>query len=333
MTILPSLFILTTGHMFICIDAGLLFCFSRLRRAERIPKRRARRLPRRRKDQEAKPRRRQVTSLEIYTSSLPWDYSLNNPRVVSCVFSMGNNHNGWTNCVAYYNPFWYYTSSALSIMFIVVLLTALSSSDFLGLPLGLWCKRIPCSQKNMKTAQLSAKTCFLLTGYMTDAVFFSIAGIKEFSVICCDIIHIHSIKDMKQKVNHHNFHGLMKFIINLMLMFIDVHAYILLLEWFTSVYLQKWSKGKVRDKLNNLVLFDKATYDKLYKEVPAYKLITPSVVSERLKIRGSLARRALSELHSKSESINDTWLKLLYEEKLSGSVQHCSTEDCIPVYR
>ena len=29
---------------------------------------------------------------------------------------------------------------------------------------------------------------------------------------------------------------------------------------------KKWSKGKSRDKLNNLVLFDKATYDKLYKE-------------------------------------------------------------------
>merc|ERR1712191_11032 len=59
---------------------------------------------------------------------------------------------------------------------------------------------------------------------------------------------------------------------------------------------KKWSKGKVRDKLNNLVLFDQATYDKLYKEFPAYKLITPAVVSERLKIRGSLARKALNEL-------------------------------------
>ncbi|XDA88078.1 hypothetical protein R6Z07F_017743 [Ovis aries] len=56
---------------------------------------------------------------------------------------------------------------------------------------------------------------------------------------------------------------------------------------------KKWSKGKVRDKLNNLVLFDKATYDKLCKEVPNSKLITPAVVSERLKIRGSLARAAL----------------------------------------
>merc|ERR1712121_315113 len=62
---------------------------------------------------------------------------------------------------------------------------------------------------------------------------------------------------------------------------------------------KKWSKGKSRDKLNNLVLFDKATYDKLYKEVPTYKLITPSIVSERLKVRGSLARRALAELTEK----------------------------------
>merc|ERR1712058_89689 len=54
-----------------------------------------------------------------------------------------------------------------------------------------------------------------------------------------------------------------------------------------------------RDKLNNLVLFDKATYDKLYKEVPTYKLITPSIVSERLKVRGSLARKALIELMEK----------------------------------
>jgi hypothetical protein len=44
------------------------------------------------------------------------------------------------------------------------------------------------------------------------------------------------------------------------------------------------------------VLFDKATYEKLLKEVPSYKLITPSVVSERLKVRGSLARKALDEL-------------------------------------
>ncbi|EAL40461.3 AGAP005092-PA [Anopheles gambiae str. PEST] len=57
---------------------------------------------------------------------------------------------------------------------------------------------------------------------------------------------------------------------------------------------KKGSKGKVCDKLNYQVLFDKVTCDKLSKEVPAK--ITPSVVSERLKIRGSLAKRGLREL-------------------------------------
>lgn len=62
----------------------------------------------------------------------------------------------------------------------------------------------------------------------------------------------------------------------------------------------------MRDKLNNLVLFDKATYEKLNKEVPNYKLITPAVVSERLKIRGSLARAALQELLSKGKTLIPT---------------------------
>merc|ERR1711862_117964 len=59
---------------------------------------------------------------------------------------------------------------------------------------------------------------------------------------------------------------------------------------------KKWSKTKTREKVNNLVVFDQATYDRFVKEVPSYKLITPSVVSDRLKINASLARRALRQL-------------------------------------
>merc|ERR1712167_394400 len=59
---------------------------------------------------------------------------------------------------------------------------------------------------------------------------------------------------------------------------------------------KKWSKGKVREKLNNSVCFDQATYDRMMKEAAAWKLVTPSVLSERLKINGSLARRAIKEL-------------------------------------
>lgn len=51
--------------------------------------------------------------------------------------------------------------------------------------------------------------------------------------------------------------------------------------------LQKWSKGKNKDKVNNQVLFDKAGYEKLLAEVPKYKMITPSVLSDRLRVRFS----------------------------------------------
>ena len=62
---------------------------------------------------------------------------------------------------------------------------------------------------------------------------------------------------------------------------------------------KKWSKGKVKEKLANLVMFDKGTYDKLLKEIPKAKLITPAVVSERLKVNGSVARMAIRHLEEK----------------------------------
>lgn len=62
---------------------------------------------------------------------------------------------------------------------------------------------------------------------------------------------------------------------------------------------KKWSKGKQKDKANNAVIFEKATYDKMIKEVPTYKLISPSILVDRLRINGSLARLAIRDLVSK----------------------------------
>eukprot|EP00195_Chlamydomonas_chlamydogama_P009477 CAMPEP_0202892876 /NCGR_PEP_ID=MMETSP1392-20130828/2558_1 /ASSEMBLY_ACC=CAM_ASM_000868 /TAXON_ID=225041 /ORGANISM="Chlamydomonas chlamydogama, Strain SAG 11-48b" /LENGTH=107 /DNA_ID=CAMNT_0049576999 /DNA_START=46 /DNA_END=369 /DNA_ORIENTATION=+ len=62
---------------------------------------------------------------------------------------------------------------------------------------------------------------------------------------------------------------------------------------------KKWSKGKQKEKVNNAVLFDKGTYEKLLAEVPKYKMITPSILSDRLRINGSLARAAIQELVGK----------------------------------
>eukprot|EP00428_Durinskia_dybowskii_P062174 CAMPEP_0170363368 /NCGR_PEP_ID=MMETSP0117_2-20130122/4819_1 /TAXON_ID=400756 /ORGANISM="Durinskia baltica, Strain CSIRO CS-38" /LENGTH=108 /DNA_ID=CAMNT_0010617829 /DNA_START=46 /DNA_END=372 /DNA_ORIENTATION=+ len=55
---------------------------------------------------------------------------------------------------------------------------------------------------------------------------------------------------------------------------------------------KKWSKGKLREKLNSKVLFDEDGWKRLQDEVPKMKLITPSALVERLKINGSLARAA-----------------------------------------
>ncbi|RMZ78355.1 hypothetical protein DV738_g3908, partial [Chaetothyriales sp. CBS 135597] len=62
---------------------------------------------------------------------------------------------------------------------------------------------------------------------------------------------------------------------------------------------KKWSKGKVKDKANHAVILDKATSDKLNKDVQSYRLITVAVLVDRLKINGSLARAALKDLEQK----------------------------------
>ncbi|KAI8107540.1 hypothetical protein M9434_004477 [Picochlorum sp. BPE23] len=64
---------------------------------------------------------------------------------------------------------------------------------------------------------------------------------------------------------------------------------------------KKWSKGKNKDKVNNQVLFDKPTYEKLMSEVTKYKMITPSVLADRLRINGSLARAAINHLVEEGE--------------------------------
>ncbi|KAF4024915.1 hypothetical protein G4228_016943 [Cervus hanglu yarkandensis] len=83
---------------------------------------------------------------------------------------------------------------------------------------------------------------------------------------------------------------------------------------------KKWSKGKVRDKFNNLVLLDKATSDKLCKEVPNYKLITPIVISARPKIHGSLARAALQDLRSKGliKNVSKHRAQAIYTKNTKG---------------
>ena len=59
---------------------------------------------------------------------------------------------------------------------------------------------------------------------------------------------------------------------------------------------KKWSKGKMKEKINSKVLFDEDGWARLQAEVPKMKLVTPSGLCERLKINGSLARAACKYL-------------------------------------
>ncbi|XP_064222866.1 small ribosomal subunit protein eS25-like [Aotus nancymaae] len=98
---------------------------------------------------------------------------------------------------------------------------------------------------------------------------------------------------------------------------------------------KKWSKGKVWDKLNNQVLFDKATIRKLCmtnsvrKLVSSYRFITPAVVSQRLEIQGSLNRAALQELLGKGliQLISKHRAQVIYNRNTKSGEATAANED------
>ena len=64
-----------------------------------------------------------------------------------------------------------------------------------------------------------------------------------------------------------------------------------------AVKKKKWSSSKSKDKLNLAVFWTKQAHDKLIKDILAKEVyVTPSKVSEKLKVNVSCAREALKEL-------------------------------------
>ncbi|KDQ07006.1 hypothetical protein BOTBODRAFT_60263 [Botryobasidium botryosum FD-172 SS1] len=64
---------------------------------------------------------------------------------------------------------------------------------------------------------------------------------------------------------------------------------------------KKWSKGKVKDKAQHAVTLDKPTYDRIIREVPGFRFVSQSILIERLKINGSLARIAIRHLEKEGQ--------------------------------
>jgi small subunit ribosomal protein S25e len=86
---------------------------------------------------------------------------------------------------------------------------------------------------------------------------------------------------------------------------------------------KKWSKGKTKEKSDHKVIFDPETHDRLLKEAAKYKLITTSVLVERLKINGSLARSAIRELIAKDlvKPVSTHQAQLVYTRATHGAAE------------
>merc|ERR1712232_1102158 len=64
---------------------------------------------------------------------------------------------------------------------------------------------------------------------------------------------------------------------------------------------KKWNSGKTKEKTNNAVYLDEATYEKLLSDVPKSRLITVSTISDKLRVNGSVARAAIRDLEAKGK--------------------------------
>merc|ERR1712195_366353 len=63
---------------------------------------------------------------------------------------------------------------------------------------------------------------------------------------------------------------------------------------------KSWTKVKVKEKLNNAVYLDEKAFERMVKEVPKILCITRSVLIEKFKIGGSIARALIKELCRKN---------------------------------
>ncbi|SCU90723.1 LANO_0D09736g1_1 [Lachancea nothofagi CBS 11611] len=59
---------------------------------------------------------------------------------------------------------------------------------------------------------------------------------------------------------------------------------------------KKWSKKSHKDKAQHAIILDQEKYDRIMKEVPTYRYVSVSVLVDRLKLGGSLARIVLRQL-------------------------------------
>merc|ERR1719237_1983175 len=69
----------------------------------------------------------------------------------------------------------------------------------------------------------------------------------------------------------------------------------------TKAKKKTWTKTKVKDKLNHDVFLDQKRFEKICSEMPKILCLTRSVVMEKFKVNGSVARAVIRHLANSGE--------------------------------
>eukprot|EP01017_Pseudomicrothorax_dubius_P003668 TRINITY_DN1056_c0_g2_i5.p1 TRINITY_DN1056_c0_g2~~TRINITY_DN1056_c0_g2_i5.p1 ORF type:complete len:142 (+),score=48.24 TRINITY_DN1056_c0_g2_i5:65-490(+) len=98
---------------------------------------------------------------------------------------------------------------------------------------------------------------------------------------------------------------------------------------------KKWTKGKVKDKLALAVFYDEETYKKLLEDIPKLRLITPAIVTDKLKVNQSLARRGIRHLREKNlirvlDAHRSMWISTGVKAKAIGEKEEGAEEGTKP---
>merc|ERR1711957_51678 len=92
-----------------------------------------------------------------------------------------------------------------------------------------------------------------------------------------------------------------------------------------------WTKTKVKDKLNQDVFLDQKRFDKICQEIPKILCLTRSVVMEKFKVNGAVARALFRHLASAGEikPVGDVTCSdfSLYTGRLAKSALEKKAED------
>lgn len=83
---------------------------------------------------------------------------------------------------------------------------------------------------------------------------------------------------------------------------------------------KKWSKGRVKDRAQHAIILDQEKYDRIVKEVPTFRFISVSILVDRMKIGGSLARVAIKHLENEGliKAVSTHSSQLIYVRAISS---------------